>query len=147
MECLKQFRGIIFGYEINVFSYHKNLVYVATLSESQRVMHWQLIIEGFGPNIQYISGVDNIVADTISRLTCTSSDKYEPCTRKDKCHANDLFAIGRLDNNKKYFLLDLLIIQREQQKELININSKLSTYISDLKYGYSMQALDNAKII
>ena len=36
------------------------MVYAATLSESQRVMHWQLIIEGFGPNIQYISGVDNI---------------------------------------------------------------------------------------
>ena len=38
VECLKQFRGIIFGYEINVFSDHKNLVYVATLSESQRVI-------------------------------------------------------------------------------------------------------------
>ena len=39
VECLKQFRGIIFGYEINVLSYHKNLVYATTLSESQRVMH------------------------------------------------------------------------------------------------------------
>ena len=32
VECLKQFREILFGYEINVFSYHKNLVYAATLS-------------------------------------------------------------------------------------------------------------------
>ena len=38
VECLKQFRGILFGYEIDVFSDHKNLVYAATLSESQRVM-------------------------------------------------------------------------------------------------------------
>ena len=30
--CLKQFQGILFGYEINVFSDHKNLVYAATLS-------------------------------------------------------------------------------------------------------------------
>ena len=28
VEFLKQLQGIIFGYEINVFSYHKNLVYV-----------------------------------------------------------------------------------------------------------------------
>jgi len=35
VECLKQFRGILFGYPINVFSDHKNLVYAATLSESQ----------------------------------------------------------------------------------------------------------------
>ena len=40
VECLKQFRGIIFGYEINEFSDHKNMVYAATLSESQRVVLW-----------------------------------------------------------------------------------------------------------
>ena len=45
VECLKKFRGIIFGYEINVLSDHKNLVYAATLSESQRVMRWQLILK------------------------------------------------------------------------------------------------------
>ena len=38
VECLKQFRGIIFEYEINVLSYHKNLVYATTLSEYQRVV-------------------------------------------------------------------------------------------------------------
>ena len=32
VERLKQFRGIIFGYEINVFSYDKNLFYAVTLS-------------------------------------------------------------------------------------------------------------------
>ena len=44
VECLNQSRRIIFGYEIKVLSYHKNLVYVATLSEYQRIMHCQLII-------------------------------------------------------------------------------------------------------
>ena len=34
VECLKQFRGILFGYEINVLSDHTNLFYAATLSES-----------------------------------------------------------------------------------------------------------------
>ena len=33
VEFLKQFRGVIFGYEINVFSYHNNLVYASTLSK------------------------------------------------------------------------------------------------------------------
>ena len=32
VECHKQFQGIIFGYEINILSNHKNLVYAATLS-------------------------------------------------------------------------------------------------------------------
>ena len=75
VECLKQFRGIIFGCEINVFSDHKNLVYAATLSESQSAMRWQLILEEFDPNIQHISGVDNIVSDTLSILSSTPSYK------------------------------------------------------------------------
>ena len=47
-------RRILFGYEINVVSDNKILVYAATLSESQRVMRWRLIIEEFGPKIQHI---------------------------------------------------------------------------------------------
>ena len=47
VECLKQFRNILFGYEIHVYSDHKNLVYKATLSESQRVMCWRLLLKDF----------------------------------------------------------------------------------------------------
>ena len=66
VECLKQFRNILFGYEIHVYSDHKNFVYEATFSESQRVMRWRLLLEEFGPNIIHIAGVDNTVADTLA---------------------------------------------------------------------------------
>jgi hypothetical protein len=67
VECFKQFRNILFGYEIHVYSDHKNLTYEATLSESQRIMRWRLILEEFGPQeIHHIAGVDNIIADTLS---------------------------------------------------------------------------------
>ena len=102
MECFKKFRGILFGYEINVFSYHKNLVYAATLSESQRLMCWKLILEDFGLNIQHIAGVDNIVADIIGRFPSTSVDKYKHITSKARCCANNLFATGREENNKDF---------------------------------------------
>ena len=51
------------------------MVYVATLSESQRVMRWKIIIEEFGPNIQHIAEVDNILAYTLSRLPYTPINK------------------------------------------------------------------------
>ena len=102
VECLRQFRGIIFGYEINVFSDHKNLFHAATLSGSQRGVIWQLILQESGPNIQHIAGVDNIVADTLGRLPSVSSNKYKPCTSKDQCFANELFAIGRVENNEDF---------------------------------------------
>ena len=75
VEFLKQFRGIISGYEINVFSNHKSLVYATTLSESHRVMRWQLILKKFGPTIQQIAGFDNIVADMLNRFKSIPSDK------------------------------------------------------------------------
>ena len=76
-----------------------------------------------------------------------TSEKYKLFTRKDQCRANELFAIGRVENNEYCFLLSLLIVQRKQQKEPKNINTKLSTYISYRGSGYSRQSLDNVKII
>ena len=79
-------------------------------------MLWQLILKDFGLNIQHIAGVENIVAGTLSRFPSTSINKYEPCTRKSQCCANKLFTIGRVENNEYRFPLNLLIVQREQQK-------------------------------
>ena len=112
VEYLMQFGGIIFGYEINVFSDNKNLFYATTLSESKRVMRWRLILEEFGPNIQHIAVVDNIVADKLSRLPSTPSNKYDTCTRKAQSCANESFTLGRMENNKDYLSLNLLIVQR-----------------------------------
>ena len=88
------------------------MVYAETLSESQRVMFWRLILEEFGPNIRHLAGVDNIVADTLIRLPSTPKDKYNPCTSKAQCCANKLFAIGRVENNEYCFLLNLLTVQK-----------------------------------
>ena len=77
VECVKEFRNILFGYPIRVFSDHKNLVHSTTLSQSQRVMRWRLILEEFGPDIQHVSGEDNVVADAMSRLPTTNQDQRE----------------------------------------------------------------------
>ena len=92
------------------------MVYNATLSESQRVMRWQLILEEFGTNIQHIAGVYNILSDKLSRLPSKPSNKYDHCIGKSQCCANELFPIGRVENNENVFLLNILIVQRKQQK-------------------------------
>ena len=58
-------------------------------------------LEEFGPNVQHIAGVDNIVADTLSRFPSKSSDKYESCTRKAQCCADALFTLDRVKNKNK----------------------------------------------
>ena len=79
-------------------------------------MLWQLVLETFGPNIQHISGVDNIVADTISRLPSTSAGKYKPITRKSHYCINTLFAIVRPENNEYFVPLNLMNVQIEKKR-------------------------------
>ena len=72
VETLKEYRTILLGHEIEVFTDHKNLVYKHFNTE--RVMRWRLLIEEFGPQLTYIKGENNIVADALSRMAMTEAD-------------------------------------------------------------------------
>ena len=114
MECLKQFQNILFGYEIHVFSDHNNLVYEATLSESQRVMRWWLLLKEFGPHIHHIAGIDNIVANTLSRLKCTNVEKDENDVLT-KIKLQDLYVNTPIQSIQADFPLGKELIRVEQQ--------------------------------
>jgi hypothetical protein len=51
VEILKEFRSMLFGHNITIYSDHKNLS--CSHFTSARVMRWRLIIEEFGPEITY----------------------------------------------------------------------------------------------
>jgi RNase H-like domain found in reverse transcriptase len=72
IETLKEYRNILLGHEIEVFTDHQNLVYKHFNTE--RVMRWRLLIEEFGPKLTYIKGENNIVADALSRMAMTEAD-------------------------------------------------------------------------
>ena len=52
--------------EIIVYTDHKNLT--CTNFNTERVMRWRLILEEYGPELRYIKGESNVVADALSRL-------------------------------------------------------------------------------
>jgi RNase H-like domain found in reverse transcriptase len=54
VETLKEYRNILLGHEIEVFTDHQNLVY--RHFNTDRVMRWRLLIEEFGPKVTYIKG-------------------------------------------------------------------------------------------
>jgi hypothetical protein len=65
IEALKEFRNILLGHHIQVFTDHQNLTYKQF--NTDRVMCWRLLIEEFGPELIYIKGDHNIAADALSR--------------------------------------------------------------------------------
>ena len=66
MTYLKKFRDILLRHQITVYTDHKYLNYKHFNIE--RVMFWRLIIEEFGPELKYIKGENNVVADALSCL-------------------------------------------------------------------------------
>ncbi len=69
VETLKEFRNILLGQKIRVYTDHQNLTYKNFNTE--RVMRWRLILEEYGPELHYIKGTHNVVADALSRLPLT----------------------------------------------------------------------------
>ena len=66
VETLKEYRNILLGYPITVYTDHKNLTFKNL--QCERLLRWRLTLEEFGVNLLYLPGPKNIVADALSRL-------------------------------------------------------------------------------
>jgi hypothetical protein len=78
VETLTEFKGILWGQQVKVYTDHQKLMRDALGLTSDRVYQWRLLIEEYGPGIVYIKGIHNTVADAISRLEYTPSNHEEP---------------------------------------------------------------------
>jgi len=86
VETLKEFRNILLGQQIRVYTDHKNLTYQTF--NTDRVLRWRLILEEYGPELIYIKGERNIVADALSRLE--KIDRPVPTERDEFAEAYGL---------------------------------------------------------
>ena len=63
---LKEYRTMLLGGDLHIFTDHKNLIF-RTLS-LERVLRWRLYMEQFYYKLDYLEGDKNILADCFSRL-------------------------------------------------------------------------------
>ena len=54
VKTLKEFKGMLWGHRLKVYTDHKNLIQDALGLTSDRVYRWRLLLEEFGPKFLYI---------------------------------------------------------------------------------------------
>ena len=64
VKTFQEFRSILWGAEVHVYTDHKNLT--QTNLTSQRILTWRMLLEEFAPLFHYKPGTENVVADTLS---------------------------------------------------------------------------------
>jgi hypothetical protein len=65
VKTLKEFKGMLWGQNIKVFTDHATLMRDALGLTSDQVYQWRLLLEEYGPEIVYIKGIHNTVADAV----------------------------------------------------------------------------------
>ena len=127
VETLKEFKNILLGQKIKVFTDHKNLTYKT--HNSARVMRWRLTIEEFGPELIYLPGDKNVVADSLSRLHLQNLKKTD--SRSSSYGCAEHFALDENDFLPYAHPLSYSVIRKHQQNDadLINTAKKDSTYV------------------
>ena len=79
VECLKQYKTMLFGQRITVWTDHKNLTFKNTEHASDRVLRQRLLLEEYGVDLKFIQGKKNEAADMLSR----NEFNHEPCAEVD----------------------------------------------------------------
>ena len=67
VATLKEFRSMLLGAELHIYTDHKNILNVGDSSE--RRLRWISYVDEYGPTLHYIEGPRNVIADTFSRLS------------------------------------------------------------------------------
>jgi hypothetical protein len=78
IETLKEFHNILLGQKLVVHTDHLNILY--DKMPSPRVVRWRLLLEEYGAKFVHVAGIDNVVADTLSRHPTNDPDDTNDVT-------------------------------------------------------------------
>ncbi len=87
VETLKEFKEMLWGQDIKVYTDHKNLTRDALGLTSDWVFCWWLFLEEYAPEIIYIKGIHNTVADAILWL------EYDPKLNKNNNYTHAMLGV------------------------------------------------------
>ena len=70
---MNDFKIILLGQKLRIYTDNKNLT--CKCFNTDIVLRWRLILEDYGPDIEYIKVEKNIVADGLSRIPLNGNEE------------------------------------------------------------------------
>ena len=135
VETLKEFKNILLGQSIRVYTDHKNLTYDSF--NTDRVMRWRLILEEYGPELIYVKGQNNIVADALSRLDLKKESILE--STQSTMNMAEIFGLDSSDHDDTALPIQFKNILLHQQKD-----KKLLKEFTHSKCKYTIKTFQGA---
>jgi hypothetical protein len=124
---------MLLGTELH--TYHKNILSIG--DSSQQHLRWTSYVDEYGPELHYVEGPCNVIADTLSRLLRNNVSSplvgkkaakvvsnSESNNRNESSHTSPLDDKDIID-----CLMNLPLFQKEKQKEIKNMQKVLYSYI------------------
>ena len=71
VETFRQFRSMLLGAKLFVYTDHRNLTHKLSQFTTQCVLRWRLFLEEYGPTFAYLPGPQNVIADALARVPTT----------------------------------------------------------------------------
>ena len=135
---LKVNRALILGYEVEVRSDHRPLVWLLKAkSPNSRIARWQALLSEYTFSVKHIAGKDNTIADLLSRMQRQESDMLEEeidrrimMVSRRRTSNDENKAVGSKSEMNLWNLEDL--IDKQNKDEEI---SELKRLVADVKKG------------
>jgi len=149
VETLKEFKNILLGQKIRVYTDHQKLTYKNFNTE--RVMRWRLILEEYGPELEYIKGEHNVVADALSCLDMQPNERDKRDLEPDSSYLAKLYGAEEVNLPDNAYPLKFSLIDEFQKldKELLRKAKKDPAYTTKIFCGggTSYDLIVNSKIL
>ncbi len=102
VATLRKFYSMLLGAELHIHTDHKNILRVG--DSSQQRLCWISYVYEYGPELHYVEGLHNVIADIISRLL--RSNVSSPLAGKKATYVDSNSVSGNRNESSHSLLMD-----------------------------------------